>query len=72
VDVARTFPVGTLTVFGDVGWAGDRADFDTDDFLYGIGVGGSVLDGLFRLDFSHGLTGPDKQFRVDLYLDALL
>jgi hypothetical protein len=72
VDVARTFDIGTVTIFGDVGWAGARGDFDAGDFLYGAGVGGSVLDGLFRLDLSHGLNGPDKQFRIDLYLDALL
>ena len=72
VDVARTFDIGTVTMFGDVGWAGARTDFDADDLLYGVGVGGSVLDGLFRMDLSHGLNGPDKQFRVDLYLDALL
>ncbi len=72
VDVARTFDIGTVTVFGDVGWAGLRTEFDAEDLLYAIGVGGSVLDGLFRLDLSHGLTGPAKQFRIDLYLDALL
>ncbi len=72
VDVARTFDVVTVTFFGDVGWAGSRAAFDVDDLLYGVGVGGSALDGLIRMDFSHGLKGPDKQFRVDLYLDALL
>lgn len=72
VEVARTYDIGAATVFGDVGWAGLRGDFDADDLLYGVGVGGSVLDGLFRLDLSHGLRGPDKQFRIDLYLDALL
>ena len=72
VDLARTFDIGTMTIFGDVGWAGPRTDFDADDLLYGVGVGGSVFDGLFRLDLSHGLTGPEKQFRIDLYLDALL
>lgn len=72
LEVARTFSVGTATVFGDVGWAGNRSDFRTRDLLYGIGVGGSVLDGLLRFDLSHGLTGPARQFRVDLYLDGLL
>ena len=72
VEVARTYDIGTATVFGDVGWAGLRGDFQADDLLYGVGVGGSVLDGLIRLDLSHGLTSPDKQFRIDLYLDALL
>ena len=73
VEVARTYyDIGTVSVFGDVGWAGLRGDFTRDDLLYGVGVGGSVLDGLFRVDLSHGLTGPAKQFRIDLYLDALL
>jgi hypothetical protein len=72
VEVARTFDVGSVSLFGDVGWAGARAAFDAGDLLYGVGVGGSVLDGLLRMDFSHGLTGPEKEFRIDLYLDALL
>jgi hypothetical protein len=72
VEVARTFDVGTVSFFGDVGWAGFRTAFDVDDMLYGVGVGGSALDGLLRMDLSHGLRGPAKQFRVDLYLDALL
>lgn len=73
LEVARTFDgVGSVSLFGDVGWAGARDDFDADDLLYGVGVGGSMLDGLFRIDLSQGLTGPAKQFRIDLYLDAIL
>ena len=73
LEVARTFDgIGSGSVFWDVGWAGDRRDFDTGDLLHGVGIGGSLLDGLFRIDLSHGLTGPAKQFRIDLYLDALL
>ena len=71
VEVARTFDeIGSLTAFGDIAWAGLRGDFNGDDLLYGIGVGASLLDGLVRFDVSQGLTGPTKQFRVDLYLDA--
>ncbi len=72
LELARTLDVGSVSVFGDVGWAGLRSDFDTGDFLYGIGVGRGVLDGLIRMDLSHGLNGFAKQFRIDLYLDALL
>ena len=72
VEVSRLFGGGSAVLFGDVGWAGDRNAFDRDDILYGVGLGGSVLDGLIRLDFSHGLNGPHKGFRVDLYLDAIL
>jgi hemolysin activation/secretion protein len=73
LNLARTFDdIGSVSVFGDAGWAGDRGDFDGGNILYGVGVGGSVLDGLVRFDLSHGLTGPQKQFRIDLYADALL
>ncbi|HSG48225.1 MAG TPA: hypothetical protein VLA43_10465, partial [Longimicrobiales bacterium] len=72
MEAARVYDVGTVSVFGDMGWAGLRDAFDADDFLYGAGVGGSILDGLIRLDLSHGLTGSARQFRVDLYLDAIL
>ncbi|MDE2793390.1 MAG: hypothetical protein OXL34_01105 [Gemmatimonadota bacterium] len=72
VEASRLFEAGSAILFGDAGWAGDRSRFDSDDILYGVGLGGSVLDGLIRLDFSHGLKGPHKGFRVDLYLDAIL
>ena len=72
VEVSRLYEAGSSVLFGDVGWAGDRSDIDSDDLLYGVGLGGSVLDGLIRLDLSHGLNGPRKRFRVDLYLDAIL
>jgi hypothetical protein len=73
LEVARTYPQAvTLSWFGDVGWAGVREDLGKARPLYGIGMGASLLDGLIRLDLSHGLRGPEKRFRVDLYLDALL
>ena len=72
LEAARVFPVGTVSVFGDVGWAGEREDLTPDALLYGVGVGGSILDGLIRMDVSYGLDDPFGQFRVDLYLDAIL
>ena len=73
VEVARTFPQAvTLSWFGDVGWAGLREDLGTARPLYGVGMGASLLDGLIRMDLSHGLRGPEKRLRFDLYLDALL
>ncbi len=72
LELSRAFEGVSLILFGDAGWAGSRALFDRDDILYGIGVGGSVLDGLIRVDFSQGLRGPAKDFRIDLYLDAIL
>jgi len=73
LEVARTFPEAvTVSAFGDAGWAGVRKDFESDNILYGAGLGFSLLDGLVRMDLSHGLRGPDKRFRFDLYLDAIL
>jgi hypothetical protein len=73
LEVARTYPRAvTLSWFGDVGWAGTREEFGTARPLYGVGMGASLLDGLIRMDLSHGLRGPEKRLRFDLYLDALL
>ena len=40
--------------------------------LWGLGVGGSLLDGLIRGDVSYGLNGPARRFWIALYLDSLL
>ncbi|MEZ4424559.1 MAG: hypothetical protein R3E98_14215 [Gemmatimonadota bacterium] len=73
LELARTFDgVGSFSAFGDAGWAGARDAFAADDLLYGVGIGGSLLDGLIRIDLSRGLNGPNRQFRLDLYLDAIL
>ena len=48
------------------------ADARGGGVLSDVGVGGSILDGLFRMDLSHGLNGPAREFRIDLYLDAIL
>lgn len=62
---------GARTVlFGDIGWAGQRADWNRPGRpLSGVGVGQSFLDGLIRIDLARGLW-PTKQWRLDLHLDA--
>lgn len=72
VELARSGDVGTLSVFGDGGWAGEREAFRQEDILYGVGVGGSILDGLIRMDLSYGLDERAQGVRLDLYLDAIL
>ncbi|HEY4130451.1 MAG TPA: ShlB/FhaC/HecB family hemolysin secretion/activation protein, partial [Gemmatimonadaceae bacterium] len=58
------------TVFGDLGWVGDRNHIsDVGRPMSGVGAGVSFLDGLFRFDVARGLY-PRKQFRVDLYLES--
>ncbi len=73
MEVARVFPQAVaISVFGDVGWAGSREDLDRAQPLWGVGIGGSLLDGLVRMDISQGLRGPARRLRFDLYLDAIL
>jgi len=70
-EVAAQLSVGRLAVFGDAGWAGPRADFGSRASLLSIGVGGSMLDGLVRLDVARALRGT-RGWRADLYWDAPL
>jgi hypothetical protein len=59
------------TVFGDLGWVGDRNHM-TENVkpMSGVGVGVSFLDGMFRFDVARGIY-PKKQFRVDLSLESV-
>lgn len=57
-------------IFGDVGWAGVRAEWNKPGRpLAGAGTGFSFLDGLIRIDVARGLW-PATQWRLDLHLDA--
>jgi hypothetical protein len=58
------------SIFGDLGWAGDRSNWSHPGRpVSGVGVGASVLDGLFRIDLSRGIY-PRKRTLVDLYFEA--
>jgi Haemolysin secretion/activation protein ShlB/FhaC/HecB len=71
LEVARSWPIMRPVVFGDVGWAGDRARmFDRPgQVMSGAGMGASFLDGLMRVDLSRGIR-PVEMWRLDLYLEA--
>ncbi|NUQ20651.1 MAG: hypothetical protein HOQ09_06790 [Gemmatimonadaceae bacterium] len=57
-------------LFGDLGWAGDRADWRRPGRpLAGAGLGGSLFEGLLRADVAKGIH-PAGGVRVYLYLDA--
>ena len=56
--------------FGDLGWAGQRADWRHPGRpISGAGVGLSVLDGLIRMDLARGIY-PRQKMRLDLYVEA--
>jgi hypothetical protein len=71
VELARGESFGRISLFSDVGWAGDRDAFDLDDALHSVGLGLSILDGLIRFDGAYGLRRP-RGFRFDVYLDQIL
>jgi len=57
-------------LFGDLGWAGQRADWKHPGRpISGAGVGVSVLDGLLRADLSRGIY-PRQKMRLDFYVEA--
>lgn len=72
LELARSFPLWGLGAFGDAGWAGAREELRMDRFLFGAGLGVSVLDGLLRVDLCRGLSSRDGEFRFEVYLDGIL
>lgn len=72
LEIATDLPAARLAIFSDAGWAGpDFADYHADAAHVSVGIGGSFLDGLLRLDLARTVQ-PFAQWRVELYLDALL
>jgi hypothetical protein len=70
-EVSRTVYGMRPVLFADFGWVGDRARMsDVGRPLSGAGTGLSLLDGLIRFDVARGIH-PRKQWRVDLYIDAV-
>jgi hypothetical protein len=58
------------TLFGDLGWAGNRDQFTKNVRpISGAGIGFSILDGLIRFDVAKGIR-PKRSVRGSLYLDA--
>jgi hypothetical protein len=70
LELARQVPGVRFSLFGDLGWAGDRTKLsDVGRPLSGAGIGMSAFDGLIRFDVARGIY-PREQTRVVLYLDA--
>jgi hypothetical protein len=70
-ELAKAFSFGSLALFSDWAWAGDRESVDLSEGFTSVGAGLSVIDGLIRIDSGFGLDDPTG-FRLDLYLDAIL
>lgn len=69
-ELALSTRVVRPVLFGDLGWAGRRNDWQHPGRpISGAGIGASVLDGLVRLDLARGIY-PRQQMRLDLYVEA--
>lgn len=71
LEVGRMIQGARPVLFTDIGWVGDRGRMrEIGRPLSGVGAGASLLDGLIRFDMARGLY-PRRQWRVDLYVDAV-
>lgn len=70
-ELARDRGARRLSLFGDLGWAGDReSDWGRSSRLISaVGVGSSFLQGMIRTDLARGLW-PRKGWRLDLSVEA--
>lgn len=69
-ELATGFPGARLSLFSDAGWAGPRDEWGFHDPLVSVGVGASLLDGLFRFDLARGVRRGEG-WGLHLYLDGL-
>ena len=69
-EVAQGIGAVRPVVFADFGWAGDRNNWSKIGLpMSGAGAGMSILDGLVRFDVARGIN-PERQWRVDTYIEA--
>jgi hemolysin activation/secretion protein len=56
VELGSSFAAVRPTIFFDIGWAGDRNDWQHIGIpVSGAGAGVSFMDGLFRVDLAHAI-----------------
>ena len=56
-ELATGSAAARIALFTDAGWAGPRAAFRLDDPAVSVGIGGSLLDGIFRVDVARVVRG---------------
>jgi Omp85 superfamily domain len=69
-ELATGLAAARIGLFGDAAWVGEREDFTFNDPYLSVGVGASLLDGLFRADLARAVRGGN-QWKLHLYLDGL-
>jgi hemolysin activation/secretion protein len=69
-ELSKGHPLLRPAIFADAGWAGARTNVARQDApLVGVGAGATALDGLVRLDISHGLQ-RERRWRADFYFEV--
>jgi hypothetical protein len=69
-EIGYAVPVVRPSVFYDLGWAGNRRDWQSPgNPISGAGIGLSILDGMLRFDLAKGIR-PNRGVRFDLTLEA--
>ncbi|MGH7679917.1 MAG: ShlB/FhaC/HecB family hemolysin secretion/activation protein [Gemmatimonadaceae bacterium] len=69
-ELAKGRPMLRPAMFADAGWAGARTNVARQSApLLGVGAGATALDGLVRLDISHGLE-RERRWRADFYFEV--
>lgn len=69
-EIATGFAGARIGTFTDLGWVGAREDFTLDDPFASVGLGASLLDGLFRMDVARAVR-RESRWKLHLYLDGL-
>ena len=69
-EVATQLPAFRAALFYDVAWAGDTGRFLDGQPLASVGVGGSLVDGLLRIDLARGVL-RGSGWRAHFYVDGL-
>jgi len=69
-ELATGFPAARLSLFSDAGWAGPRSEWALKDPMVSVGLGASLMDGLFRMDVARGVR-RGVGWRFHIYLDGL-
>ena len=70
LELANDLPAARLSLFSDVGWAGDRDQWLFDDPYVDVGLGASLIDGVIRFDVARAVRRGDA-WRIHFYLDGL-
>lgn len=72
-ELGTALPLARLTLFSDVGWAGEAAGdaLRQGRPLLSVGAGASLLDGVVRLDLARATRAPTG-WRLHFYLDGVL